>query len=1252
MAIDVAALKASITLDGGDFTRGMADVRQQLQDTQQEADRTSTSFENLGKVIDDLKTRSIIGMGRSLSIAITAPLVLLGRELLDSAVKVDAWKRGLNSMTGSIAATRQEMQELVEVSKLPGLTFEGAMKGSIALQATGVSAEQAKRELMAYGNALAAVGRGAPEMEQVIRQLTHIHSLTYLSNREIRSLSINIPQFREQMLLRFGTASGQDLKEQGITAADAMKGMLEQFEKMPRVTSSARNEIDNFFSSLFRSAAKVGESLVPVVVILMHQVAPAVESVANWFSHLSDGMKIGIVTFGLLAAAVGPPIFVMGLFLRSIQDIRVGLQSMVALGGAVGTWWRGLTVATVENTSAEVQNAAATEAETVAKAREAEVVGAKTGVLRTNTVASEANTVAEEANTVATAANAAVYKGWRIEHEAGSYEWLSRELTDPSGGHWTTAEGIAAQHAMEASGVHPSWFGGGAAAMAAGGAGIAGGAVAAGSQLAPLDPARFGAWGAAGAAGAAGVAGAGLGASFFAGSGNAVGNAAGNPAAIPAYAASLPPPSGPFDPISGAYIGRPMAPGGYPVGDIRNSMGWTRAAPGAALGSRAIPAMVPILLALGAHMAKESMEEKDTNSLTAKHGLGGFVADIATGALPGGLIGGAIGTMIAPGAGTLIGAGIGAIIGGGIGAYRFISGEGDRVKRENAQRERETSEAAAAESRNRAMRKQLEDLMKPPPPDFEGSQDAAYHAYLAQARAGAREEYSQTPQQAQLDATGGIMRQRQDVLKQRMQALLPSIEKDPDDAKAYYKASQEAWTIEDQLSKMQVAAVKERETLQRKAFHDQKEIQDAQFRAAQYAAQAIGQAAPEGMRAQTYAGLAQPLVAGRQAELISEAKRLLPNLGKDVDQTKEYWSIVQEYWQLEEHQQALVKAGVDERKQFKDKAEKLARETHIAAIEAQIEWATSQAANAAPGHMHGKELEVLLPVIQQQEKEMIEEIQKTTPGSLQYFKLVKDYWALEKRDQDIVRNAKQEADNEGKKTRHEQLQVMELREKLLEGIGANDPLTDDKTAKRRMVPLLLAHYKELLAPIQGETEIERLQREIEAQTVKKRLIDAAGINRKAYASTIDGGRIPLFDLGAARQLDAQLRGIEGGAQDAMLRDAMGLSPGAGGPGASSGKKIANPWAGRYHRDFDAEDAWKQKAANIYRDDVVVDARSGHYGPTWPQEARSMAQMAAGDKPIVFQIVVAPGASRAERERAIRETIERYANELDPSPSVR
>lgn len=1290
MPIDVAALKATITLDAGDFRRGIEDVRRELRDTQQEADRTASSFENLGKVIDDLKTRSIIGMGRSLSIAITAPLVLLGRELLDSAVKMDAWRRGLTSMTGSVAATRQEMQQLVEVSKMPGLTFQGAIQGAIALEATGVSAEQAKRELLAYGNALSAVGKGAPEMEQVIRQLTHIHSLTYLSNREIRSLSINIPQFREQMLLRFGTADAKELKDQGMTAADIMKGVLEQFEKMPRVTSSARNEIDNFFSSLFRSAAKVGESLVPVIVVLMHQFAPAVESAANWFSHLSNEMKIGITVFGLLAAAVGPPIFVMGLFLRSIQDIRIGLQSMVQLGGAVTAWWRGLTVATVADTEAEAANAVATETNTSTKVRESEAVGAKTGVLKASTTATEANTTAEEVNATANLGNAAAQ------------------------GKWSTPEGIAARRAMEAAGVHPSWFEG-----AEGSAGVAAGAAASGYPLKEgagrissyfNDPTGEIAAGAKAAqevaiaeaakesaaaristffathtgelaAGAGAAAGAARIAAFFhkaGGSGIPGGAASAEEGAAAAASQSR---------IAAYFAGKGEAfgPGGAPKipfgaskinfpgesdfavrvdqviadreknalvrssGSAATEAAAARAASRQALLQRPVPVGGLLIGALLAHMVKETLPEND--KALGKHGPAGYFADALTGGLAGAAIGAGIGALFGAGAGALPGAVIGGIAGTGLGIYRNITGEKSRVAAENKQREAETTEAAAAESRNRALRKKLEDLMKPPPPDFSGSEDAAYHAYLAQARAGAREEYSKTPQQAQLDATGGVMRQRQEVLKQRMQELLPTIEKDPEDAKAYYKASQEAWTIEDQLSKMQVSATKERENLQKKTFRDQKEIQDAQFRAMQYAAQAIGQSQPEGMRAQTYAAVAGPLVEARQKQLVDEAKRLLPGLGTDVDQTKEYWSVVQEYWQLEEHQQALVKAGIDERKQATDKATKLARETHLAAIEAQIEWATSQAANAAPGHMHGKELEVLLPVIQQQEKEMIEEIQKTAPGSLQYYKLVKDYWALEKREQDVVRNAKQEADTEQKKTRHEQLQVMELRERLLEGVMGNDPLTDDRTAKKRMVPLLLQHYKELLSPIQGETEIERLQREIEAQTVKKRLIEAAGINRKAYATTIEGGRIPLFDLGAARQLDKQLRDIEGHSQDAMLRDAMGMSPGMQSPaGASSGRKISNPWAGRYHRDFGAEQAWKDAAQN---QTIEVDGRSGHYGPTWPQEQRNLDQIAGTQGGVrVYQIVVSPGASRAERDRAIRDMLEKWNNEVDPSPSGR
>ena len=65
-----------------------------------------------------------------------------GRQFIDAAVTMESLTRGLTAVAGSAKEAELQMADLREVAKLPGLGLEEAMRGSINLQAAGLSAER------------------------------------------------------------------------------------------------------------------------------------------------------------------------------------------------------------------------------------------------------------------------------------------------------------------------------------------------------------------------------------------------------------------------------------------------------------------------------------------------------------------------------------------------------------------------------------------------------------------------------------------------------------------------------------------------------------------------------------------------------------------------------------------------------------------------------------------------------------------------------------------------------------------------------------------------------------------------------------------------------------------------------------------------------------------------------------------------------------------------------------------------------
>lgn len=97
----------------------------------------------------------------------------------------------------------------------------------------------------------------------------------------------------------------------------------EAFEGM---TESSGAQFAMAINSLKISLMELGDVMAPVVQFL----AEKIQGLADWFSTLDDGTKDNIVTFGLLAAAIGPVLMIIG------QLIIVGGNLVTLLGATSG----------------------------------------------------------------------------------------------------------------------------------------------------------------------------------------------------------------------------------------------------------------------------------------------------------------------------------------------------------------------------------------------------------------------------------------------------------------------------------------------------------------------------------------------------------------------------------------------------------------------------------------------------------------------------------------------------------------------------------------------------------------------------------------------------------------------------------------------------------------------------------------------------------------------------------------------------
>lgn len=254
------------------------------------------------------KSREMAELADNMFTAVTLPVIGLGAAAISSAADIERLTNAMASTMGSAEAAAKEIELLRQAAAAPGLDFEQAIKGSVRLQAVGMSAEDSRRALSAFGNALALAGGSASDLDGIALALGQIAAKGKVSAEEINQLAERTPQIRAAMKDAFGTADTEQLQKMGITAEKFISEIITSFEKLPKATGGLTESMTNFQTSIKLAFATLGNSINTAVDFegKLNMIANAINGLANWFKELSPETQKFIVYTTLAAAAIGP----------------------------------------------------------------------------------------------------------------------------------------------------------------------------------------------------------------------------------------------------------------------------------------------------------------------------------------------------------------------------------------------------------------------------------------------------------------------------------------------------------------------------------------------------------------------------------------------------------------------------------------------------------------------------------------------------------------------------------------------------------------------------------------------------------------------------------------------------------------------------------------------------------------------------------------------------------------------------------
>jgi len=289
--------------------------------------------------------------GRELTQNLTLPILGVGAGAIKAFSDIERLEKGLTAVMGSSEAAAIELQNLREVAKLPGLGFEEAVQGSIRLQSVGLSANEARDTLSAFGAAIAATGGSAQNLESVQYQLTQMISKNRILQEDFSIIQENVPLVGKAIEAAFGTRNIEQIRNSGISAAEFNRRLIEQLKILPEVqnvTGGLGNAFENFGDSVKVSFAELGRSINTALNLeeVLDGLANAVQNVVDYFKSLSPETQRFIVISAAVVAAIGPMMFIFG------QLIAVGSKLAVVIRGigiafTVMTGPIGLTIAAI-----------------------------------------------------------------------------------------------------------------------------------------------------------------------------------------------------------------------------------------------------------------------------------------------------------------------------------------------------------------------------------------------------------------------------------------------------------------------------------------------------------------------------------------------------------------------------------------------------------------------------------------------------------------------------------------------------------------------------------------------------------------------------------------------------------------------------------------------------------------------------------------------------------------------------------------
>lgn len=281
-------------------------------------------------------------LGLTVSVGLTAPLAAFARIAARSAVDIDAIRNRLTATEGSAEAANRRLVELRQLADdSVGVTRRTALDTFAILTTLGeVTESTINQQIKAFGRLNAAFT--VDDQQVFFRNLVQIFQQQF-EQRDIREALGRVPIFNQLLEQAFGTSDPdrlRALKASGKLTLDTfLAGLAQAIETDPvlgQIGESIGTRFAKTFERLSDALEPLGRAILGPLERIIVTVEPIILRLSATFESLSPSVQTAIVVIGLLAAALGPLLFIVGGLASGLGALGTALATLVPLLGTIG----------------------------------------------------------------------------------------------------------------------------------------------------------------------------------------------------------------------------------------------------------------------------------------------------------------------------------------------------------------------------------------------------------------------------------------------------------------------------------------------------------------------------------------------------------------------------------------------------------------------------------------------------------------------------------------------------------------------------------------------------------------------------------------------------------------------------------------------------------------------------------------------------------------------------------------------------